>query len=77
MELGTVSARVGVSYDSLRLSPCSGDLKFDKKLLMLIIVLPFSRPTYSALVLCTSAGSLFVRSYISPTVTTTHHVCSS
>ncbi len=26
MELGTVSARVGLSYDPLRLSPCSGDL---------------------------------------------------
>ncbi len=26
MELGTVSVRVGLSYDPLRLSPCSGDL---------------------------------------------------
>ena len=26
MELGTVSARVGLSYDPLRLSPCSSDL---------------------------------------------------
>ena len=26
MEQGIVSARVGLSYDSLRLSPCSGDL---------------------------------------------------
>ncbi len=26
MELGIVSVRVGLSYDPLRLSPCSGDL---------------------------------------------------
>ena len=26
IELGIVSARVGLSYDPLRLSPCSGDL---------------------------------------------------
>ena len=26
MELGTVRVRVGLSYDPLRLGPCSGDL---------------------------------------------------